>query len=100
MELSDSENTVIAAGGGALTFERNVDAFKNKATVIFIDVDFDTIAKRVGGDKNRPLMNDGARELYNKRLPLYKSAADCTITVRGEVTPKEIAEDIIKSYIR
>ncbi len=99
-ELADSENTVIAAGGGALTFKRNTDAFKGKATVIFIDTDFVTIKRRVGGDKNRPLMNDGARELFERRLPLYKAAADRIITVCGEVEPQKIAEDIINSYIR
>ncbi len=99
-ELSEAENTVIAAGGGALTFKRNVDVFKNKATIIFIDTDFDTIKKRVGEDKSRPLMNDGAKELFEKRYPLYKTAADKAITVCGDISPKEIAENIINLYIR
>ena len=98
--LADAENTVIAAGGGALTFKRNVDAFKNKAKIVFIDTDFDTIKRRIGGDKNRPLMNDGAKELFEKRYPLYKAAADETITAYGDVTPNEMAEKIIESYIR
>ena len=35
-DLADAENTIIAAGGGALTFTRNVDAFKNKAKIIIM----------------------------------------------------------------
>ena len=45
-------------------------------------------------------MNDGAKELFEKRYPLYKAAADETITAYGDVTPNEMAEKIIESYIR
>ena len=45
-------------------------------------------------------MNDGSKELFEKRYPLYKAAADETITAYGDVTPNEIAKEIIKSYIR
>lgn len=98
-ELSDSDGYIIAVGGGALTFDRNAAAFKSKAKIIFIDVDFGTIVKRVGNDKGRPLMNDNAKELYDKRLPLYNANCDCKISVCGDVSADEVADQIIKYYI-
>lgn len=98
-ELADSGDCIISVGGGALTFDRNTEAFKNKAKIIFIDVDFGTIVDRVGNDKDRPLMNDNAKELYERRLPLYNANCDCKISVRGDVPANEVADQIIKYYI-
>lgn len=99
LELAECDGAVIAAGGGAMTFSRNVDAFNGRATIIFINIAFNTIYKRIGNDKNRPLMDSGARELYNKRIPLYKAASDKVITVYGDISAQSVADNIIKYYI-
>ena len=65
LELADKSNLIIATGGGALTFERNVRVFKGKDII---------------PDKNKAMT-----ELYNKRYPLYKAASD--VTVKGKNTP-------------
>lgn len=93
--LSKRQGLVIATGGGALTFERNVEAFRND-TVIFMDVPFDEIARRIGSCADRPLFRDesSARDLYERRLPLYRAAADCTVYAVGDKS--EIANRIIK----
>ena len=83
-DLADAENTVIAAGGGALTFKRNVDAFKNKAKIIFIDTDFDTIKRRVGGDKNRPLIRNFLKSgiPFTRRRPTIQLPHSATLCQR------------------
>ena len=94
VELSKEKNLIIASGGGALTFERNVEVFKQSDTVVLLDVDLETIKYRLLNDKKRPLLqrpdkDDAMTELYNKRLPLYRAAAD--ITVKGQSTPLKTA---------
>ena len=99
-ELSREDNKVIATGGGALTFDRNKEVLSKNGRVIFIDVDLDTIIKRIGNDSRRPLLNSETRALFDRRNPIYKKNCDFTITVRGDVSAREIADNIIKYYIK
>ena len=89
-ELSLEKNLIIASGGGALTFERNVEVFKQNDVIVLLDVPLDTIKSRLRNDTKRPLLqrpdkDEAMAELYEKRLPLYQAAAD--VTVKGEETP-------------
>lgn len=89
-ELSRERNLIIASGGGALTFERNVEVFKQNDIIVLLDVELDTIKYRLRNDTKRPLLqrpdkDKAMAELYEKRLPLYRAAAD--VTVKGEETP-------------
>ena len=80
-ELSLEKNLIIASGGGALTFERNVEVFKQNDVIVLLDVPLDTIRPLL----QRPDKDEAMAELYEKRLPLYQAAAD--VTVKGEETP-------------
>ena len=89
-ELADMRGVIIASGGGALTFERNVRVFKGKDIIVLLDVPLERIRYRLRNDKVRPLLqrpdkNKAMTELYNKRYPLYKAASD--VTVKGKNTP-------------
>lgn len=99
-ELSREDNKVIATGGGALTFDRNKEVLSKNGRVIFIDVDLYTIIKRIGNDSRRPLLNSETRALFDRRNPIYKKNCDFTITVRGDVSAREIADNIIEYYIK
>lgn len=97
-ELCELSGLVIASGGGAFTFKRNSDVFKGKDTIVLIDVPLDTIKLRLRNDKVRPLLqrpdkDKVMKELYDKRLPLYKACAD--ISVQGKNTPLKTAFEII-----
>jgi shikimate kinase len=99
-ELADMRGVIIASGGGALTFERNVEVFKENDTIVLLDVDLETIKYRLRNDKKRPLLqrpdkDEVMKELYEKRLPLYKAAAD--ITVKGRSTPLKTAFAVIEA---
>lgn len=98
-ELSEKSDCVIAAGGGAFTFNRNIEVFKGNDTIVLLDVPIDVIKYRLRNDKTRPLLqrpdkDEAMKELYNKRLPMYNSAAD--IVVKGEDTPLSTAYSIAK----
>lgn len=100
MELSEKTNLIIASGGGAFTFERNVQVFKGKDTIVFLDVPLEVIKLRLKNDTVRPLLQRPDKEkamtdLYNIRYPIYKNAAD--IVVKGKGTPLSTAFAIMKA---
>ncbi len=93
-ELSEKKGMVIASGGGAFTFDRNVEVFKGKDKIVFLNVSLETIKYRLRNDKVRPLLqrpdkDKAMEELYNKRFPIYKKASD--IIVKGRNTPLKTA---------
>ena len=93
-ELSEMKGVVIASGGGAFTFDRNVQVFKGKDKIVLLNVPLEVIKYRLRNDKVRPLLqrpdkDKAMEELYNKRFPIYKKAAD--IIVAGKNTPMKTA---------
>lgn len=98
-KISDLKNCVVSTGGGAITFDRNVDALKNGGKIVFLDADFDVICQRIGNSKTRPLFQDKAKAkaLYDERKAKYMSAADYVIdgNMSARKTAMEIA-DIFK----
>lgn len=100
LELADAKGLVIASGGGAFTFQRNIDAFKGKDKIVLLDVPLDTIKNRLKNDTTRPLLQRpdkeaAMQELYEKRLPVYLSAAD--ITINGKSTPLKTAYAVLNA---
>lgn len=99
VELSKTGNKVIAAGGGALTFERNINALKENGKILFLDVSYSALCIRLKNDKTRPLLqcenrNEKIKELLEKRTPIYQSAAD--YIVEANLPPNKVARKIIE----
>lgn len=99
-QLAGRERLIISAGGGALTFQRNVDALKEGCVLVMIDVTPEVIYKRLANDTTRPLLQcddkmGAIRELYAKRDAIYRGAAD--ITVDGDRQKGFVALDIMKA---
>ncbi len=96
--LGETKNSVIATGGGAMTFERNVEAIKKSGRVVFLDADFDTICERIGDSSSRPLFQDkeSARALFEARRAAYLAAAD--ITVDGNMSARKTAMTIAQMF--
>lgn len=97
-ELSEKRGIILAAGGGTLTFRENVDILHKSGIIILLDVPVEKIASRLKNDTTRPLLNredreNAMRELYNKRLPLYRDAAD--IIINADQSPMSICMDIM-----
>ncbi len=90
-KVAEMKNCVVSTGGGALTFERNVDALKNGSTVVFLDASFDVICERIGDSTTRPLFQDRdkAKQLYDERKSKYLSAAD--IVINGDMSARKTA---------
>ena len=96
--LGETKNSVIATGGGALTFARNVDAIKKSGKVVFLDADFETICERIGNSSTRPLFRDreSARALFEARRTQYLTASD--YTVDGNMSARKTAMTIASLF--
>ena len=91
-------NTIVSTGGGFFM----VKNIHKLGTVIYLHSSIEgilaAIQKHPNGAKKikkRPLLQnlDAARELYRRRLPLYRKAADHEINVEGKDI-KEVAREI------
>lgn len=99
-QLSQRSRLIISAGGGALTFQRNIDALKEGCILVMIDVTPEIIYKRLANDNTRPLLQcedkmGAIRELYAKRDGIYRASAD--VTVNGNQQKGFVALDIMKA---
>ena len=98
-ELAYKKSIILATGGGTLTFQENVDVLRNADNkIILLDLPVEVVEQRLQGDTKRPLLNRPdkekvMRELYEKRLPLYRSAAD--IVVNAANSPLQVCIEII-----
>lgn len=94
-ELARNGNSILALGGGAVMFEKNVKALKeNGYKIVFIDTDLDVIKERLKNDTSRPLIKSSdITELYNKRIDTYNAVCDVKITTKYETA--EIIADMI-----
>lgn len=84
-EVAGRPGLVIASGGGTVLSQENVDAFhKEGGVVVFLDAPLAALQERLKNDKRRPLLQVPDRrrviaELFAKRAPLYRAAADVTV---------------------
>jgi shikimate kinase len=91
---------VLALGGGAVlspaTRERLVAFGRDGGTVVWLEVDLPSAAKRAGLSRDRPLLaiNPRAmlRSLLEARTPLYSEVATLTVPTGGREPAEVIAE--------
>ena len=93
-------NTIVSTGGGFFM----VGNLQRLGTVIYLHAGIEAIYTAISEHPNstkkmkkRPLLQDlgRARQLYYKRLPLYRRAADYEIDVEGK-SSAEVAENIVQ----
>jgi shikimate kinase len=93
---------VLALGGGAVlsaaTRERLTGYGRDGGTVVHLDVDVHSAAKRVGLSRDRPLLavNPRAmlRTMLEQRAPLYAEVATATVPTQGR-TPEDVVADVL-----
>lgn len=97
-KAAELKNAVISTGGGAMTFQRNVEAIKKGSKVVFLDASFDVICDRVGDGASRPLFKnrENAKKLYDERREKYLEAAD--FIVNGDVAARKTAMNIAELF--
>ncbi len=88
---------VLALGGGAVLDPRNQEVLRGH-TVVFLDVGLSDAARRIGLNRDRPLLlgNPRARwqQLMELRRPIYQQVATGTVATNGR-TPQEVTEAVV-----
>lgn len=93
----DGHDGVLALGGGAV-MHPDTEAALSGHTVAFLDVQITDAARRIGFNRDRPLLvgNPRARwvTLMQSRRPVYARVAAVTVATDGR-TPEEVADELI-----
>lgn len=91
-----NEPAVIATGGGIVTREVNVSIMREAGTILFIDVPFDVLIKRLQGCNKRPLLkSDDVKKLFDKRQTAYHDAA-LIVSVSSQDSKKKVLHKMLK----
>lgn len=99
-KLSAMKNAVLSTGGGAVLRADNMDALRKNGVIVCLAASPETILRRTGANKNRPLLQvddplQKIKELYEFRKPYYEKA-DIIINT-DNMSPAQVAEEIIKA---
>ena len=94
------ERQVIATGGGAVLDEGNLRLLKEKSLLICLTATPETLLRRSGGGKGRPLLEGGERErrigeLLSQRGKSYAQAHASIAT--GSLTVDQVVDKVIEA---
>lgn len=102
VEVCAREPIVLATGGGAILDPANRALLKESGVVIFLQTSVQHQLQRVGNGRGRPLLKGGREGLQARlellraqREPLYREAADVTISTDGRRVPR-VADLILR----
>jgi shikimate kinase len=89
---------VLAVGGGAVLDAGTRDLLAGRS-VVFLDVGIKDAARRIGLNRDRPLLLGNPRaqwiRLMADRRPLYEQLASVTVLTDGR-TPDEVADEVVR----
>ena len=92
----DESDGVVSVGGGAVLDPETRDALAG-VRVCFLSVDITDAARRIGFNRDRPLLLGNPRaqwlRLMKERRPLYEQVADLVVDTDGR-TPEEVADEV------
>lgn len=93
----DIRGAVIATGGSVVYSEKAMEHLKKLGRVIYLHLDYDTMADRIKNITTRGVvLKDGHTllDMYNERLSLYEKYADDTI-----ICDNLSVEDVVTSIV-
>jgi shikimate kinase len=94
---------VVSVGGGAVLDEGNRRAMQGAGTVVWLRARPDTLARRVGDGRGRPLLagagsdgpDEALRRLDDTRRPLYEAVADHVVDV-DDLEAETVTERVLQ----
>ncbi len=95
----DVENTVISPGGSVVYCKNAMEHYKKIGTVVYLQVSFETINKRLKNAKGRGVvLKEGQtlKDLYDERVRLFEKYADVTVSEDG-LNLEETIEEVLKT---
>jgi len=99
INLDFSMPTIVSPGGSAVYSEKAMAFLKEKTIVVFLDAQFEDIARRVKDISGRGIIGlkqKSFREVFEERIPLYKKFADIIVLRKPGLNAKDTAKEIAK----
>lgn len=94
----DCDNAAIATGGSAVYSEKGMAHLKEICKIVYLDVDYDILVKRIVNPTSRGIVlapGETLLDLYNRRTPLYEKYADIVLK-SGTESPQITVINLIK----
>lgn len=96
----NAENECIISPGGSIVYSDSAMEFLDKySTIVFLDVSFDVITKRLSNSATRGMVgikNKSLKDLFRERRKLYNKYANITIKLNKHNRVSETVNKIIK----
>ena len=102
-DLAGRNDLIIDTGGGVILRPENIVSLKANGLLFWLTAEVDTIAKRIGGDTNRPSLTgtksflEEIAEVLQERVPKYQAAADHMVATDGR-SSEAVAEAILLKF--
>lgn len=90
---------VIATGGSAVYSDKAMLHLKESSTLIFLDIDLDTVRQRIHNFDQRGIARAPGQSIemiFHERYALYQQYADIQLLSAGN-SPEKIVSDILES---
>ena len=82
------DKTILATGGSAVLSDKAMQFLRKESEIIFLDVTYENISKRILNLSERGLVrepNQSLQETYDERLSLYRKYADHVVVNDGDI---------------
>lgn len=97
----NAADTVIATGGSAIYSNHGMTHLKEEGVIIYIELTYETIAKRIANIASRGIAMGKEQQLidvYQERVPIYRKYADLIIDCE-ERSIEESVDMIVNVYL-
>ncbi len=104
--INSNKPQVLSIGGNAFDDDVIREKIRERAVSIFLEVELDTLIKRVERRNNRPMLESGDKteimtNLYNQKMPLYSTADICVnTTFLNKETTTNVIIKLLVNYIK
>ncbi|MBR3318281.1 MAG: shikimate kinase [Atopobiaceae bacterium] len=93
MRLQKEKSLLVSCGGGIVERSENSRLMRKMGVIVYLDGDLQDSLRQIQHPEKRPdLGSANARELFERRRPLFWSAADYVIDIRNK-SFEQVAED-------
>jgi shikimate kinase len=88
--LQIKKNTILSVGGGAILDPENAEALKKIGTLVYLEVDKETLKHRIFNSQHLPSYLDEAdplnsfEKMYRERKPIYEKTKAIKVNIEGK----------------
>lgn len=103
IRLGQINKCVISPGGSVIYSEKAMEHLKKISKIVFLDVPFRIIVKRLPNARKRGIVglrDRSLKELCEERMILYQKYADFSIRLKGKESIQEATEKIIELFFK